>query len=135
MAVVLKDIEGLSLAEIARALKLKTPTVKTRIHRGRLALRKELLGEPYGSAPALPAECLAALGRALEALDRGETLSLRNVCARCRNVYRTLALGSEACAALSGESLDPSARDRLLARLRDARAEKPSPASPGDHGR
>jgi RNA polymerase sigma-70 factor (ECF subfamily) len=140
-ALVLKDIEGLSLGEIGAALRLKVPTVKTRIHRGRLALRKEILGEPYGGAPPAPAECLAALGRALEMLDRGETPSLSRLCARCRSVYRSLELGRQACSALAGESLDEAARSRLRRRLRQAvgaRLATPQESNPGSrsgHGR
>lgn len=39
IAVVLKDIEGLSLREVAEILNLTVPAVKSRIHRGRLILR------------------------------------------------------------------------------------------------
>jgi len=52
--VVLKDIEGLSHKEIADMLKISVPNVKTRLHRARLFLRKELsdyfkgLGFRYG---------------------------------------------------------------------------------------
>jgi len=40
--VVLRDIEGLSLVEIADALAISVPTVKSRAHRARLSLRKRL---------------------------------------------------------------------------------------------
>ena len=40
--VVLRDIEGLSNVEIAEALGLSVPNVKTRVHRARLFLRKRL---------------------------------------------------------------------------------------------
>ncbi len=43
--VVLSDVEGLSLAEIAEATEASIPAVKSRLHRGRLALRRVL--EPY----------------------------------------------------------------------------------------
>lgn len=44
LAVVLRDIEGLSAAETARTLKLSVPAVKSRLHRGRLALKARLAG-------------------------------------------------------------------------------------------
>jgi RNA polymerase sigma-70 factor (ECF subfamily) len=43
--VLLSDVEGLSLAEIAEATEASVPAVKSRLHRARLALRKVL--EPY----------------------------------------------------------------------------------------
>ena len=38
----LKDIEGMSLREIAEAMNLSEPAVKSRVHRARLAVRKKL---------------------------------------------------------------------------------------------
>ncbi len=43
--VILSDVEGLSLAEIGESMEASVPAVKSRLHRGRLALRKVL--EPY----------------------------------------------------------------------------------------
>ncbi|MGQ9707486.1 MAG: RNA polymerase sigma factor [bacterium] len=40
--VVLRDLEGLSNEEVSRVLKLSVPAVKSRLHRGRLALRERL---------------------------------------------------------------------------------------------
>jgi RNA polymerase sigma-70 factor, ECF subfamily len=39
---VLRDIEGFSIKRISSVLALKEPTTKTRIHRGRLSIRKKL---------------------------------------------------------------------------------------------
>jgi RNA polymerase sigma-70 factor, ECF subfamily len=43
-ALVLRDVEGLSHLEIAEALGLSVPIVKSRVHRARLFLRKQLDG-------------------------------------------------------------------------------------------
>jgi RNA polymerase sigma-70 factor (ECF subfamily) len=40
--VIMKDMEGLKNEEIAEAMNLKLPAVKSRLHRGRLMLRDEL---------------------------------------------------------------------------------------------
>lgn len=42
--VLLRDVEGLSTAEAAEVLDLTEDTLKQRLHRGRLALRKSLVG-------------------------------------------------------------------------------------------
>jgi RNA polymerase sigma-70 factor (ECF subfamily) len=47
---VLRDIEGLSVAETARALNISEPNVKTRLHRARLALRDALVAYFVGRA-------------------------------------------------------------------------------------
>jgi len=41
VAVVLRDVEGLSNSEVASALSLSVPAAKSRIHRGRMQLRAE----------------------------------------------------------------------------------------------
>lgn len=48
VAVLLKDVEGLDYAEIAAVLRVPPGTVKSRIHRGRMALRALLLDEDEG---------------------------------------------------------------------------------------
>jgi RNA polymerase sigma-70 factor, ECF subfamily len=117
--IVLKDIEEMSLKEVSRILRVGVPTVKTRIHRARLALRKEMLREKTGRRRPRPA-CLAALRRALDMLDRGERAAPGHLCARCRGVYRSLEVVRAACSALSGERLTASARARILRRLERA---------------
>ncbi|HLL75133.1 MAG TPA: sigma-70 family RNA polymerase sigma factor, partial [Pyrinomonadaceae bacterium] len=43
-AVVLRDVEGLSYEEVAAALQISVGTVKSRLSRGRLELRRRLEG-------------------------------------------------------------------------------------------
>jgi RNA polymerase sigma-70 factor, ECF subfamily len=116
---VLKDIEDLSLSEISRVLRLGIPTVKTRIHRARLALRKEILREKR-SRRNPPSACVAALRRALDLMDQGKRPAPAHLCARCRRVYRSLELVRDACSLLAGERLAPSARARILRTLQSA---------------
>ncbi len=59
-AIVLRDVEQLSNEEIAAALKLSIPAVKSRVHRARLILRKQLThlfspGPARGLRPAVSA--------------------------------------------------------------------------------
>jgi len=49
--IVLYDVEGLSMAEVAEALQITVPTAKTRAHRARLLLRQRLSMFMAGAAP------------------------------------------------------------------------------------
>ena len=44
IVLLLRDVEGLSAEETAQALNLSVPAVKSRLHRGRLFVRRELAG-------------------------------------------------------------------------------------------
>ena len=47
--VLLRDVEGLSTAEVAYGLGLSEPVVKTRLHRGRALLRRDLAARAQGA--------------------------------------------------------------------------------------
>jgi RNA polymerase sigma-70 factor (ECF subfamily) len=116
LPLVLADIAELSTAEIARILGLKEATVKTRVHRARLRLRRALL-EELPVRPAPPPDhgrqiCLDLLQAKQDAMDRRAPFpfSSEELCARCQSLFSTLDLGREACASLG--------RGELPARLR-----------------
>jgi len=103
LALVLKDIAELSINEVADILGVKPATVKTRVHRARLLLRKELADSlPQRSAPHPdhPREvCLNLLQAKQEAMDRGAPFPVprEELCERCEALFRTLDLAHEAC--------------------------------------
>lgn len=89
----LRDVEGLSAAEVAEALGLGVPAVKSRLHRARLAVRAELapLLDAGPTPPAAPGTCpdvLRALSRHLEGELRAADCAAMEAhvaaCPRCR---------------------------------------------------
>jgi RNA polymerase sigma-70 factor (ECF subfamily) len=116
LPLVLKEIADFSIAEIAGILGLKKNTVKTRIYRARMAMRKAL-SDGLPKRKDLPLDgskqiCLDLLYAKQEALDRGVPFPLPQdqLCARCHAVFATLDLTQEVFQQLHRGELPPSAR-------------------------
>jgi RNA polymerase sigma-70 factor (ECF subfamily) len=114
LPLVLADIAELSTPQIARVLGLRHATVKTRIHRARLQIRKVLL-QRLPTQPAPPPNhdrqvCLDLLRAKQEALDRRATFEVsdQELCVRCRSLFDTLDLGRDVCGVLNQGDLPPS---------------------------
>lgn len=128
---VMKEVLGVSVEDVGAALGLAENTVKTRLHRARLALRKSMTEKAaVVDAPAPIYEkqvCLDLLKAKMEAMDRGGVASgfrvpQAEVCARCRAVFRELDLVQEACAQMSEGNLPAPLRAAIMnaVRQRDA---------------
>lgn len=123
MPLVLKEIVGLPLADIAGILDVQEGTVKSRLHRGRLKLRKAVLeGTTFRDAP--PPEysrqvCLDLLDAKQDALDRGIAFDADGVvCERCRAVFASLDLTEDLCRRIgAGAALPTDIRTAILTRL------------------
>lgn len=99
----LRDVEGLSAAEVAEILGLRVAAVKSRLHRARLAVRNAL-GPALGAAADGPApdcpDILATFSRHLEgeigpevcARLEAHVASCAHCRARCDSLKKTLAL-------------------------------------------
>lgn len=128
MALVLVDLAELSIAEAARVLSIPENTVKTRVHRARLKLRKAVEeGLPRRPAAGLSASkdrntCMAMLQAKQEALDRGVELAIpgEEVCERCRSLFATLDLSKEVCGAIREGAMPVEVRERLRSGLAEA---------------
>lgn len=124
MPLVLKDIAEFSTAEVAQVMGLQEGTVKTRVHRARMALRKELAAElPRRAAgPATHARhlCLDLLQAKQEALDRGVEFPMpqSELCERCQALFRTLDLTQDACRYIGEGQLPAQLRSKLVARMK-----------------
>lgn len=119
LPLVLKEIAELSLREISEILGVKEATVKTRVHRGRLALRAALaksLSETGNSRAHHPRQiCLDLLSAKMEALDHHVPFPVpeEELCERCRSFIQSLDLATEACRWIQGGDLDAELRSRL----------------------
>jgi hypothetical protein len=116
----LKNIAEFSVAEVAEVLGIKEATVKTRIHRGRLLLRKGMLKPPARRLAYLvePSQqvCLDLLYANQKALERGVEFPLASgeLCSRCHVLFATLDLAYETCAKLKSGELPEPLRKLLL---------------------
>jgi RNA polymerase sigma-70 factor (ECF subfamily) len=127
LPLVLKDLVDFSLAEIARVLGVKQATVKTRLHRARLFIAREL-ARALPKRPAPPPDhgrrvCLDLLLAKQEALDRDVPFPLASaeLCDRCRSLFSTLDFGRDLCRQLERGHLPERVR-----RLVEEQTAKPS---------
>lgn len=119
MPLVLKEIVELPIAEVAAILGLKEATVKTRVHRGRLLLRRALSSAlPQQDAP--PPDhsrqmCLDLLAAKQESLDRGVPFRVapEDLCLRCQAMFGTLDLTRETCELLGRGEMPGALREAL----------------------
>jgi RNA polymerase sigma-70 factor, ECF subfamily len=120
---VLKEIVGLSLAEVAEVLGLKEATVKTRVHRARLRVRQALeAGLPMQEGPPplyTKQVCLDLLRAKQEALDRGVEFPRAKeiICERCHAVFATMDLAQEVCKQIGDGELPEELRQLLLSQM------------------
>jgi RNA polymerase sigma-70 factor (ECF subfamily) len=128
IALVLKDIADFSLQEVAEILDLRPATVKTRVHRGRLHLRRALqaggIFEPLPPVTMPRRVCLDLLRAKLDSMDRDVPFPYPHgeICDRCSALFQSLDLTQQACASLRAGDVPPDLRDTLRALLRDGDA-------------
>lgn len=119
LPLVLKEVLGFSLAEVAGMLDLKVATVKTRLHRARLRVRAAL-EEALPRRDLPPAAfsrqvCLDLLAAKQAALDEGRPFALPDglVCERCSEFFATLDLTRDLCAEIARGELPDELRAEI----------------------
>ncbi len=125
---VLKEMLELSIDEVAEALRVKPETIKTRVHRARLLLRKAIMERPRvpkheAVEPVYERQvCLDLLKAKLEAMDqeRGFPVDQSVVCERCRSVFAELDLAQNTCAHLAEGTMPARVRELILRAIRDS---------------
>ena len=124
LPLVLAEIAEIPLNDVARLLGLKLGTVKSRVHRARLALRQRIAANlPSHRAPATDHDrrfCLDLLQAKQEALDRGVSFLVDDgeLCERCRSLFATLDLTRDVCRLLGKGEMPPEVTTVLRAELR-----------------
>jgi RNA polymerase sigma-70 factor (ECF subfamily) len=129
LPLILKDLLELSVEEVAEVLGLKEATVKTRVHRARLRVAREVTKRlPRASAP--PPDharrvCLDLLRVKMEALDRGASFPVapEELCQRCRSLFDSLDLARNTCRRISLGEMPDSVRQAVLEEMGRARHE------------
>lgn len=120
MPLVLKEIVGLAVRDIARIMDTPEATVKTRLHRARLRLRDALaVGLPRREVPRTAFSeqvCRDLLHAKQETLDRGEPFAFPGeiVCERCAEYFATLDLAGDVCREITLGELPDALRAELL---------------------
>lgn len=140
LPLVLKEVMGMSVEDTATAMALAQNTVKTRLHRARLALRKAMTAKAAAvDAPAPIYEkqvCLDLLKAKMDSMDRGGTSAGFNVpqadvCARCRAVFRELDIVQYACTHMGDGPMPARLRGGILKAIRERdEAEQSATATP-----
>ncbi len=124
MPLVLKELVGLPVEDVAQVLDLPPNTVKTRLHRARLKLRAAIdavLPQEEAVAPRFSREvCLDLLAAKQRCLDEDLPFEFPEgiVCERCAVVFSTLDLAQDACRDLVPGDLPASLREEVLGRLK-----------------
>lgn len=117
---VLKEIVGFAVAEVASMLGLKEGTVKTRLHRARNMIFSAVTSVlPRKDVP--PPEytrriCMDLLQAKQESLDQGVPFPMPagDFCGRCREVFQSMDFNHDLCGELSTDTLPEGARQAVL---------------------
>ena len=123
MPLVLKEIVGLSLAEIAGIMDMKEATVKTRLHRARLRIRKALdsaLPSREVPPPIYSKQiCLDLLQAKQECLDRGVDFEFPDniVCERCSELFSTMDFAQSICTDIAQGAMPGELRRQLMEKM------------------
>ena len=123
MPLVLKDIAGFSVDDVAQITGMKEPTVKTRLHRARLMVRSLMskkLPQKDAPPPAYTKQvCMDLLAAKQEALDRGAPFPLpqEDFCQRCAAVFASMDLAADACQRIGQGELPAKLKAALRERL------------------
>jgi RNA polymerase sigma-70 factor (ECF subfamily) len=116
IAFILKDLGEFSMAETAEIMGVKEATVKTRVHRARLHLAKQLKKRMPKRKTAPPDftrhVCFAIFKAKMDALDNGRPFKMPDdhVCHRCASMFASLDHSISACKDIRGGGVSEQLR-------------------------
>jgi RNA polymerase sigma-70 factor, ECF subfamily len=119
IAFILKELGEFSMAEVAEILGIKEATVKTRVHRARLHLAKQLkkrFPKKKNAPPDFELQvCFAVFKAKMDALDQGRRFHMPDdhICHRCASMFTSLDLSLDACREIREGALPDSLRQIL----------------------
>ncbi len=118
MPLVLKEIVGFSGPEISDITGMNEATVRVRVHRARLALRKAIergLPQPDSTDAYESSICRDLLSAKQEAMDRGVAFEIPPgvLTGRCQAVFDSLDLTQGMCQALGADELPSTLSSRI----------------------
>lgn len=126
MPLVLKEIVGFRVDEVAHILEIPEATVKTRLHRARLRIRKAL-EEALPEREVPPAIfsrqiCFDLLQAKQDCLDKRVPFEFPDqvVCERCAELFATMDLAQDVCQELAQGQLPEALRRSILERVAEA---------------
>jgi RNA polymerase sigma-70 factor, ECF subfamily len=131
--VLLRDMEGLSAADVAASLGISVEAVKSRLHRARAALREALRGVLERDAPAIQPGCpdvLAAFSAKLEdelGADDCEAMEQHVAsCPACASACSAVRTALWACRTTAQGDVPPEVQARVKAAIRSLTASRTS---------
>ena len=125
LPLVLKELQDLTIREVAEILGLREATVKTRLHRARLTLGRELASGARKTAEDEAAhsrrECVDLITAKLEAMAHGVSFPIKDeqVCSACSSSLSALDRTRDVCSGISTHPLPAELRARVLETLRE----------------
>lgn len=126
--IVLRDIEGLTAAEVAEVTGLSVAAVKSRLHRARTALREQLIGlvggQPDTPAPAACPDVLTMLSKKLEDEISPDLCAKMEAhlgdCPHCKSLCDSLKKTLAVCSSLPSPSVPPQVQESLRKAVAEA---------------
>jgi hypothetical protein len=132
IAFILKELGEFSMAETAEIMGIKEATVKTRVHRARLHLAKQLKKRMPKKKTAPPDftrhVCFAIFKAKMDALDEGRSFQMPDdhTCHRCASMFASLDHSITACKDIRHGGVPESLRVLIHKEFASARGSRPS---------